>query len=246
MNEMEELERELDRLEKDPANPQLLFAVGKRLYQLGELNGAVDFFRRAQEVSPQNFDIILQHALIWYHQREYDRARSVVEACLQPSLKLERLVSEQIVEQMIWQGLRSMGIHSLALLDILVLPSGDGALRRKLINWGANAERVKENEYDFSSVLSCIDYEFDLVFLKINSQEFIEIGLEAILAEIKKNMRKTGVIFYLQEGKLSRIPNHYQILFSIDAEEWMDRYPLPTWLELNSKSPNPFSLLCIR
>ncbi len=83
MNQIEDLERKLDRLLKEPDNPQLFNEIGVFLYQLKDWKNAERYLKRACQLDGGDADILYHNALLLYLQSQWKKAAKVCEAYLE-------------------------------------------------------------------------------------------------------------------------------------------------------------------
>ncbi len=83
LSEFKDLERKLDRLVKEPENPQLYHEIGVMLYEAGDFQNAEMYLHRAYELTPLDKDILYNYASLFYFQSEFLKDIPLYQACLQ-------------------------------------------------------------------------------------------------------------------------------------------------------------------
>jgi tetratricopeptide (TPR) repeat protein len=86
---MENLERQLDQLIKEHANPYLFNEIGVFLYQMKDWMNARLYFQRAYKLDSENKDFLYNYASALYALSEWREALSIYQAyiALQPDAK---------------------------------------------------------------------------------------------------------------------------------------------------------------
>jgi len=74
VNVLDDLKRKLDKILKDPNNPQLFNEVGVLLYRVNDLKYAERYLRRAYELNPSLADILYNYATLLYSQMKWKEA----------------------------------------------------------------------------------------------------------------------------------------------------------------------------
>ncbi|SCG83156.1 hypothetical protein DW1_1586 [Proteiniborus sp. DW1] len=82
MNIIEDLDRKLDQLTKNPTNSCILNDIGVLLYRVNDWENAEKYFHRAYELDSKNGDILFNYALILYKQDKFREAIFIYEAYL--------------------------------------------------------------------------------------------------------------------------------------------------------------------
>lgn len=83
MNYIEDLERKLDQLLKEPSNPQLLNEIGVILYQMKDWQSAELYLQRAYQLCPRNADFLYNNASLQYVQCKWQQAITFYQAYLE-------------------------------------------------------------------------------------------------------------------------------------------------------------------
>lgn len=81
MNNIDDLQRKLDRLIKNPGDARLYHEIGVLLYQVKDLENAVLYLKRAYEISPEDADILYNYALLLYSQCKWRESVKIYQAC---------------------------------------------------------------------------------------------------------------------------------------------------------------------
>lgn len=83
MSAIEDIERKLDKLLKEPNNPQLYNDIGVLLFQLGDYENSLLYQQRAYELDSLDRDILYNYALLLSKQSQYSKAVAIYEIYLQ-------------------------------------------------------------------------------------------------------------------------------------------------------------------
>jgi len=83
LHTIENLERKLDCLVKEPENFLHFNQVGVLLYQVKDWKNAELYFQRAFQLNPMDRDILYNYALLLYQQGQYEKAGSLYQAYLE-------------------------------------------------------------------------------------------------------------------------------------------------------------------
>jgi tetratricopeptide (TPR) repeat protein len=83
VNQIENLERKLDRLLKEPDNSKLFNEIGAFLYQMKDWENAEMYFERALKLNPVDEEIMYNYALLLCQQYQWDKAIPAFEAYLE-------------------------------------------------------------------------------------------------------------------------------------------------------------------
>ena len=83
MRRMEDLERKLDQLMKEPGDPALFNEIGVFLYQVKDWRNALRYLERACRLDGSDADILYNYALLLYLQRQWKKAAEICEAYLE-------------------------------------------------------------------------------------------------------------------------------------------------------------------
>lgn len=94
---MEDLERKLDQLLKEPTNPNLFKEVGVILYQVKDLENAEKYFKRAYQINTQDSDTIYNYASLLYQRGQFDKAIDIYKAYLEICID-DKEVMESIMD----------------------------------------------------------------------------------------------------------------------------------------------------
>jgi len=79
VNGFDDLERKLDKLLKDPDNPQLFNEIGVLLYQAKDWENAELYLQRAYILAPSDKDIMYNYASLLYSQLKWQKAIAVFQ-----------------------------------------------------------------------------------------------------------------------------------------------------------------------
>lgn len=83
MNSVEDLERKLDQLLKEPDNSQLFNEIGVLLYQMKDLKSAEMYLLRAYQLSTINEDILYNYGLLLYLNSQWEKTIHIYKAYLE-------------------------------------------------------------------------------------------------------------------------------------------------------------------
>ena len=83
MKNITDLQRKLDKLIKEPANPQLYNEIGVFLYQIRDLANAELYLGMAYELCPKDLDILYNYALLLCTQFRWQEAVRIYQAYLE-------------------------------------------------------------------------------------------------------------------------------------------------------------------
>ncbi|MBS4025592.1 MAG: tetratricopeptide repeat protein [Clostridia bacterium] len=83
MHIIEDLERKLEQLLKEPGNPHLFNQIGVLLYEVEDWQSANVYFQRGYELSPQDQDILYNYAALLYQQAQWQQAIPIYQAYLE-------------------------------------------------------------------------------------------------------------------------------------------------------------------
>jgi tetratricopeptide (TPR) repeat protein len=209
MSVIGDLEKELDKLEKDLANPALILGVGKLLYQLKDFQSALNYFARANELDWGNAEVSERMGDCCFLLGDYKQALTMYESFYQQETEtdskpfgpwsLKMLIRDQMMEQMVWQFFKNYGINTVESLHILVLSTNNGKWKRKFLNWGASFDLIKEVE-PMNGELSFDHQVFDLIVWETNSEKYDKKEMERILMELNQFVKQFGLILHLHQG----------------------------------------------
>jgi len=82
MNKIENLERKLDQLLKEPDHSQLFNEIGVMLYQMKDWKNAEVYLQRAWELNPGDDDILFNYALLLYLHAQWEKCILIFKAYL--------------------------------------------------------------------------------------------------------------------------------------------------------------------
>ncbi len=83
LNNIEQLERKLDKLQKEPQNPILFNDIGTLLYQMRDWKNAELYLQKAYELCVSNKDILYNYASLLYSQFKWQKAVSIFKQYLE-------------------------------------------------------------------------------------------------------------------------------------------------------------------
>ncbi len=86
---IEALDRQLDRVIRDPGNPQILNAIGAMLYQLEDWENSLQYLQKAYSLDSLNIDFIYNYSRILYKRHKYQEAIDILKPCLEKVQDIE-------------------------------------------------------------------------------------------------------------------------------------------------------------
>jgi len=91
---MEDLERKLDQLLKEPTNSNLFNEIGVLLYQVKDWGNAEMYFQRAYGLDKHNIDILYNYASLLYKQSQFQKAISIYKAYLEFNIEDNEVIQK--------------------------------------------------------------------------------------------------------------------------------------------------------
>ena len=82
MNPIENLERKLDQLLREPDNSELINEIGVILYQMKDWKNAEIYLQRAYQMNPNDDDILYNYAFILYFDSKWEKAIPILKTYL--------------------------------------------------------------------------------------------------------------------------------------------------------------------
>lgn len=80
---MEDLERKLDQLLKEPTNPHFFNEIGVLLCRVKDWENAEMYFQRAYQLNTLNSDILYNYASFLYQRAQFQKAIPIYQAYLE-------------------------------------------------------------------------------------------------------------------------------------------------------------------
>lgn len=94
MRIIDDLERKLDQLMKEPSNPLLFNQIGVLLYQIKDWKNSEKYLHKAYQLDPRNYDILYNYASLLYLQCKYQETIPILQAYLEDNRSDEAAIKK--------------------------------------------------------------------------------------------------------------------------------------------------------